>query len=212
MRITQYNLKKYLRETYKIVSQPSSQKQLDNFVPLLQRDYGEANDCTLTSMTAIIFYLSQQQLDIQTVYNFVEKTAKKYGYKGDRGTHFFTIRKIFQTALNNFSLPKAYGKYLKGAGYSFADIKAEINKGNPIILSMHNDGKDYYENHSITIVGYETYVLGKKEIPMLIVYDNWYKAISYVDYNKMSRLSSIHFSELTFKQKHTMWKQLKNLK
>ncbi len=212
MRITQYNLKEYLKETYGSASEPSSQKQLDNFVPLLQKDYGEANDCTLTSMTAIIFYLTQQKQDIKTIYSYVEKTAKKYGYRGQRGTPSITIRKIFHIALNHFGLPQAYVKYMKNLGFTFKNIKTEINKGNPIILSMADDGKGYYENHSITIIGYQIYKINKKEIPMLVVFDNWYKSISYVDYNKMSLVSSIHYSGLTFKQRHDLWKQLKNLK
>jgi hypothetical protein len=32
--------------------------KLDGFTPLLQADYGEDNDCTLTSMTAIVYFLS----------------------------------------------------------------------------------------------------------------------------------------------------------
>ncbi len=213
MRITKYNLKKYLDDTYgNRQVQPCSHKQLDGFIPLLQNDYGEANDCTLTSMTAIIFYLSEQKLAVKDIYPVVEKFAKKYGYRGNRGTPFATIRKIFQQSLATFSMPTAYAKFIKGIGYKFKNIQAEINKGNPVILSMHNDGKDYYENHSITIVGYETYKIDNKLLPMLIVYDNWYKSISYVDYNKMSRLSSIHYSELTFKQRHNLWKKFKNLK
>ena len=213
MRITKYNLKKYLDDTYgNRQVQPCSHKQLDGFIPLLQNDYGEANDCTLTSMTAIIFYLSEQKLAVKDIYPVVEKFAKKYGYRGNRGTPFATIRMIFQKSLANFKMPTAYGKYLRGIGYKFKDIKAEINKGNPVILSLDHDGKDYYDNHSITIVGYELYKINNKDVPMLIVYDNWYKAIAYVDYNKMSRFSSIHFAELTFKQRHNMWKTLKNLK
>jgi hypothetical protein len=163
-------------------------------------------------MTAIIFYLSEQKIAIQTIYDFVEKTAKKYGYKGDRGTPMITIRKIFHTALVRFGMPQAYAKYFKGVGYTFKEIKSEINKGNPLILSLNKDGQGYYENHSITIVGYELYQVKDKEIPMLIIYDNWHKTISYIDYNKMSRISTIHYAGLNFKQKHQMWKQLKTLK
>jgi hypothetical protein len=164
-------------------------------------------------MTAIIFYLSDRKADIQKVYNVVEKIAKKYGYKGEKGTPFITIRKIFHTALAQFRLPQAYAKYFKGVGFKFSHIRAEINKGNPIILSLKKDGQNYYENHSITIIGYEVYSAPNgKTVPMLIVYDNWYKVISYIDYNKMSRISTIHYSGLTFKQRHAMWKQLKNLK
>lgn len=213
MRITKNNLKKYLNETYgDHPIQLCSKKQLDNFIPLLQNDYGEANDCTLTSMTAIIFYLSEQKLAIKDIYTAVEKFAKKYGYRGNRGTPYITIRKIFQLALANFKMPTAYGKYLKNIGYKFSDIRAEIGKCNPIILSLDNDGKNYYDNHSVVIVGYELYKINNKDVPMLIIYDNWARSIAYIDYNKMSRLSSIHYSELTFKQRHNLWKKLKNLK
>ena len=211
MRITCWKVKEYLEKTYGSNFQLCSQKQLENFVPLLQKDYGEASDCTLTSMTAIIFYLSEQKTDIQTVYNYVEKTAKKYGYKGDRGTPAIMIRKIFQQSLSHFNMPQAYAKYLKGIGFTFKNIQVEINKGNPLILSLNKDGQGYYENHSITIIGYELYKVKNKEVPMLIIYDNWYKVISYIDYNKMSRIATIHYSDLTFKQRHQMWKKLKNL-
>jgi len=179
---------------------------------LLQKDYGGANDCTLTSITAIIHYLSENQIDIQTIYNFVEQFGKKYGYASNRGTPGIAITKIFQTSLAKFKMPRAYGKFVKGIGYNFSHIKAEINKGNPIILSMYSDGQDYYANHSVTIIGYKIAVVKGKEVPIITIYDNWYKAISYIDYNKLSRISSIHFSDLTFKQRHQMWKKLKNLK
>ena len=208
MRITSLNIKEYLEKTYKITSKHCSRKQLDEFVPLLQKNYGEDNDCTLTSMTAIIFFLSSQKLNIQEVYDCVEKTAKKYGYKGDRGTPALTIRKIFHVSLAHFNLPKAHGRMVKNVGFNFDTIKNEINKGNPLILSMFKDGQNYYENHSVTIVGYEIY----KGANMLIIYDNWYRSFAYVDYKKMSNISSVHYTDLTFKQKNNMWKQLKTSK
>lgn len=213
MRITQYNLKKYLKETYGSTTPIlQQQKKLDGFTPLLQADYGEASDCTLTSMTAIVNFLSYGNFAIQDVYDYTEKIAKKYGYRGTKGTPFLTIRKIFHEVLKKFKLPKANVKYAKELGYTFKTIQAEINKGNPLILSMNEDGQDYYENHSVTIIGYEYYLISGQKVPMLIIYDNWYKTISYIDYNKLSPVSTIHYSNLTFQQRFQMWRQLKNLK
>ena len=212
MSITQYSIKRYLTETYGGGAVLIQSQTLENFKPLLQKDYGEDNDCTLTSMTAIINYYTNETHKVQDIYNVVEPIAKKYLYRGTKGTPFITIRKIFQEALKKYKLPNAYVKYAKDIGFKFSNIQAEINKGNPVILSMLNDGRDYYENHSITIVGYEIYKKGSTVIPMLKIYDNWSTNYRYIDYNKLSPVCSIHYSGITFKQKFQMWRQLKNLK
>ena len=63
---------------------------------------------------------------------------------------------------------------------------------------MFNDGRNYYKNHSIVILGYETFRLkaddGKiKNVDMLIIYDNWSKNIGYVDYDLVSEISCINY-------------------
>jgi hypothetical protein len=166
---------------------------------LLQKDYGEDNDCTLTSITAIVNFLSGGKRPVQEYYDYTEQIAKKYFYRGSRGTPFLTIRKIYHEVLKHFGFSKAHARYLKDVGYKFSHIQAEINKGNPLVLSISNDGLNYYQNHSVTIVGYEIYKINNKKVPMIAIYDNWYKAISYVDYNKISTVSSIHYSEPTQK-------------
>ena len=56
--------------------------QLKNFRCLDQDHYGEDNDCTLTSLTAVIdFYLAHTK-SVPEVYATVEKIARKYGYTG----------------------------------------------------------------------------------------------------------------------------------
>ena len=54
-------------------------------MPLLQSDYGEANDCTLTSITTVI-HSWLPSLDVNMIYNQVENIAKQYGYSGVKGT------------------------------------------------------------------------------------------------------------------------------
>ena len=63
----------------------------------------------------------------------------------------------------------------------------------PIILSMKNDGRNYYVNHTVTVMGYIMVRVGNRTVPILQVLDNWTKLISYIDYNKLSAISSINF-------------------
>ena len=55
---------------------------------------------------------------------------------------------------------------------------------------MNNDGRNYYINHSVIIVGYMEYTSNCK---MLIVYDNWDESVSYIDFNKLSKISCINY-------------------
>jgi hypothetical protein len=115
--------------------------------------------------------------------------------------------------LHHYGFDSAYVGYMKNIGFKFETIKSEIHKNNPLILSVLKDGNDYYKNHSITIIGYELYRINGQLIPMLVIYDNWYSSISYVDYNKMSTIASIHYAGPTFKQKlSSWWNNLKTLK
>jgi hypothetical protein len=61
-------------------------------------------------------------------------------------------------------------------------------------LNIHNDGRDYYKNHSVVVVGFVTYQIdGGKQIHMIAVYDNWTNSIGYVDYQKLSKISSVNY-------------------
>ena len=193
MRISQQNIQQYLKDTYKGNPVRQHQRILENFTPLLQKNYGGESDCTLTSMTAIVNFLSKGKHQVQDIYNCVEKYALKYFYTGDNGTPTITTRKIFEEVSKVYKLSKPEAKYGKDLGYTFADIKKQIGHNNPMIFSMNNDGKNYYKNHSITAVGFEIWKVGNKEVHMIAVYDNWYSSISYVDYDKISVISTIHY-------------------
>ena len=183
-RINNDNLSAYLHE------QNYYQKILGNIQPLLQCDYGEANDCTLTSITTVIHsYLPS--VSINTIYNQVETIAKRYGYTGIKGTQPIIIRTIYQESLNAFKIPwHARSKYLKGIGFTWNFIKENFEHGNaPIILNLWKDGRNYYYNHTVLIIGY----LESGNKKMLAVYDNWFEDISYIDYGKLSTICSIQY-------------------
>ena len=164
------------------------QRTIGGIKPLLQNDYGEENDCTITSITTIIA-ARLPQLNIYEIYNQVETIARKYGYTGNNGTNPIVIRKVYQESLNSFGIMYSVtSKYMKGIGFTWNFIKDRIERNNqPILLNLWKDGRNYYYSHSVVIVGY-AYTHNKK---FLVVYDNWIKDYSYIDYDKLSLISSI---------------------
>lgn len=157
---------------------------------LLQKDYGKANDCTLTSLTFILQNLrNAPNTNILSIYSEVEEVASKYGYNGDKnGTNPFMIRKIM-SELNHSD--KAKCAKVKGIGFNYKKIQDILKKGHYIILNMASDGRGYYKNHSVTVIGWHEY----KNHKFLAIYDNWSTGVSYIDYDRLSYISSINWYE-----------------
>lgn len=154
---------------------------ITNFTPLLQKDYGKDKDCTLTSITAILGGNPQE------TYDKVEKIALKYGYNGDT---YGTIPIFTKSIIDKASGTKSKQGYLKNIGYSWKKIQELINNNQSIILSLNKDGRDYYKNHSVVIVGW---VILNNKTRLLKIYDNWYLTPAYIDYDKLSLISSINY-------------------
>lgn len=160
---------------------------INNIQSLLQDNYGEANDCTLTSITTVIHYFLSQE-GTYDIYKNVEKIARKHGYFGSYGTPSLMIPCVYQKSLNKYSISKKVKTfYLKDIGYTFEQIKKEIANHNPILLNLWKDGRNYYKNHTVLIVGY----LEINNYKLLVVYDNWSLGMSYIDYSLLSTTSSI---------------------
>lgn len=195
MRIYNLNLSQYLKQEYLWPDYTTVVAKIIPYFPaLLQADYGGDCDCTLTSITAIIYFLLDKKIDVNIIYNVVEQTAKKYFYKEEKGTNPLLIQRIYNLCLAYFGIKyKNNTKYLKGIGYTFKFIKQEIDAGRPIVLSLNSANNKFYQDHSITIVGYRELKYNNKTVRFLDVYDNWYKALSYVDFEDLSLISSINY-------------------
>lgn len=198
-RISSLNIQDYIAEMYPELFWDTCREVVLNDIPaLLQKDYGEVNDCTLTSLTAIGVFLKKNQKTANEIYKVVEYFAKLYGYTGTTGTNPFAIKRIFDSVLIVLSAYKdTKVRYLKNIGYNFSLIKKTLDAGTPLILSMHSDGRQYYQNHSVLIIGYKEYKLSnintQKIKRFLMVQDNWTKEVSFIDYDKLSIISSINF-------------------
>lgn len=194
-RLNSTNVEEYLKKKFNTEDVQQISSKVLHITPLLQNDYGEAGDCTLTSITTCVNYYRAGQSAIQEIYDYVEKVAKKWGYNGNIGTFPLFIQCIYNEVLKKFPCvkQKAAQRYFKNVGFNFNAIKNIINKSTPIVLSINNDGRNYYKNHSITIIGYKVFKVNKRTVNMLVVYDNWYASESYVDWDALPIIASINY-------------------
>ena len=172
-----------LQNEYKSLGQQKTRKRL--FLrSLLQDDYGEAYDCTITSMACMFG---------EAHYNEIENIARRYGYDGaSKGTNPVRIRKIMRDAARALGISgtprSAYGKTI---GWNYKTIQHLITNGIPVILNLWDDGRSYYHDHSVLIIGFEEYAHGR----FLLIFDNWSFGVSLIDYNKLCVISSINWLE-----------------
>lgn len=167
-------------------------KIISDVKPLLQNDYGGTNDCTLTAITTIIN--QDLQLPPEIIYPIVENNARKWGFRND-GTNPLFAPFIFTKSYKecNAINYKTTMRPFKEIGWNYNTIKKNINNNKPMMLSTPEDGRHYYINHSITIIGYCTFQVDNKEIPFLCIYDNWEAKMMYIDYQVLSCISTIYF-------------------
>ena len=168
---------------------PNRGKQLSRQVihlqPLLQRNYGEELDCTITSMACIFG---------EKYYGQIEAIARRYGYDGEkRGTNPLTVRRIMADFLRAHHMTgTARSEYGKGIGWRWATVKRLIARQTPVIMNLWNDGRGYYRDHTVTVIGVEEY----RKDRFLLVLDNWNESVSLIDYKKLSIISSINWVEV----------------
>lgn len=172
-------------------------KTLSNFKPLLQSDYGKDMDCSLTSITACIFYYADDitydfkdaDMKCKNIYDNIVALAENCCYNGDTyGMIPFFIKKVYNWGLSVFN-PDGYKRtksaYLKGVGFNYKTICDAIDHDMPVILSMFRCGK--YHNHTVSVIGYMS------TTKQLIIYDNWTRAQQCIKYDDISFISCINY-------------------
>lgn len=192
-RIDKNNIDFYLTELGMSDHTISEWHEIEGLTPLLQTHFGEKydGDCTLTSITEVWHFLNKGYISPEDIYEIVRNIAEsKFFFKN--GTLPIFINNICDHLGYNM---KSRTKYFKGMGFSFNSIKKIIDGGMPLILSMTWDGRDYYDNHSVTVLGYHTCVdpTTGLERHFLHVHDNWKADVSFVDFERISFFSSISY-------------------
>ena len=160
-------------------------RQVIPLQPLLQQNYGEALDCTITSLACIFS---------EKYYDVIESIARRYGYDGERcGINPLTVRRIMADFMKKQHMTgTARSGYGKGIGWRWTTVKRLIARQTPVILNLWDDGRGYYHDHTVTVIGVEEYLKDR----FLLVLDNWNESISLIDYKKLSIISSINWVDM----------------
>lgn len=159
--------------------------------PLCQSYFGSKDDgdCFLVSLINVLGVYSTKLY--KELYNDVLLIAIDNNYFSYSGVSSFNQFPFFKKAGKPYSL-KANSTLLLFT--SWKKIKKIIDDGTPIILSMYgSDGRGYYKAHSVTICGYREVEFREKTYNFLKVRDNWNTYTSYIDFNKLPKLSSCLF-------------------
>ena len=157
-------------------------RKLISLKGLLQKNYGKRLDCTLTSLACIFG---------ERYYGDIEKIAEKYGYNGDKwGTNPLAVKAIMREFMRRWGVPgKVKSAYGKGVGWTWHAVKDIVSRNIPIVLNLWKDGRGYYKDHSVVIIGAEEY----EQARFLLVLDNWHETVSLIDYGKLCIISSINY-------------------
>lgn len=190
------NVMFYIKDAYNTSTVTSvAAKTISNIQPLLQVNYNGEGDCTLISITTILCYYLEYTKSVQEIYDIIEEYAEKIFYNDNCDTIPNFIQSIINRAAAKVGLKaNSFSKNFKENGVTWDRIKKLIQGNRPVILSLSNDGREYYANHSITIVGYNEYKIdGDNIVRMLRVYDSWRETISFVDFKKIGRVCCINY-------------------
>ena len=194
-RLDDRNIVSYIRDAYNIENVSSSAARLiSNFQPVVKKDSGLTSDCTLLSISAIIDYYTKYTKSSQDIYDIVESVAEDFFYN-----RCFTIPDFIKIVIDRTLkeiniIGESHWYFYKKTDLMYNDIKTLIQKNKPIILSLVSDGREYYKDHSVIVIGYIEYNIGiNKKVRLLKVYDNCYDSISYIDYEKMDKVCCINY-------------------
>lgn len=171
---------------------------LKNIEPLLQNDYGFANDCSITTITSLIAYLTGRE-DYGNIYDIVTRNIKPRWVSNNLyGTIPLFISRIVNNTVNDLKISgvRCYSRYLKGYGFNYNKIKDILKESNaPIILNIFKANDGYYINHTVLVKGYSVYkdINSGDTVKFLMIYDNWVKRLRYIDYDKLYWISSIDY-------------------
>ena len=158
--------------------------------PNLMTDYDPpgTNNCVLTALTTIFEHWRYQGYtnipsSTYTIYNDVKTIAtNNYGYTSTGGVAWSHIGYLALDLWDYYNYPA--GSAYDDAVVTWGKITNEVNYNRPPILSLTGG---YYNNHSITVVGYKEYqrYWYDDNVEFINVYDGWDRATRYIDWDVM---------------------------
>lgn len=193
MRITSNNLQDYL-----------SPKPTENSIVLIKRHIIPSHNYLLheienEKLGSVITAINILQYFAPTMtpgilHDYIRRYGNKIGYSTKFGIIPLFNSRILNCVATDLHIKHTFRtKYIKNIGFDFKTITDLIDSRNPALLSLFNDGRNYYQRHSVVIMGYEIYDVGGVQKRLLVVCDSWSKGYSYIDYDRLSSVSSLTY-------------------
>lgn len=197
--INEAGLASYMHENYiDFVAVEEETYTLPHYQFVAQQDYGKGEqNCSLTSIMAAANYLDAGSTPDE-IYKYVRELGGLFLYTPRViGTISLFIGIMYSIVKHHFLEKNSYIKtgrgYIKGVGFSYSKICRALRSGRPIILSMLTDGRGVYKSHTVTVMGYKEYRNRRTKLQFLVLNDNWSREPRYLDFKKMSIISSIYY-------------------
>jgi len=156
----------------------SIQLTLSNF---LQSEFGNEQNCTIVAITRIFaFYRDVHEMSgiprhNASLYRHIRNIALQHGYRPGLGTPPTRIDNIMNDVLRRYNLEgQARNNYLPLS----STAKAEIDAGRPFLFNI---ATGFYANHTVTVIGYQTFTRGNETKTLFSVYDGWEPKPWFVD-------------------------------
>lgn len=178
-----YDPYSYVNDRYGSGWSLKNSKTISGVPVYLQADFGDPNNCTLSTLTMIFMYHRNYSgktnipSDKYVLYNRIKTIATTHGWTPENGTPPTKIDDIINDVWAYYGY-SGYGVNFYEPVYSAYTGQVDMNRPSSI-----NIASGYYGNHSVALVGYRTYQKSwNPDKGFLKVHDNWTTETRYIDY------------------------------
>ena len=198
-RLTKNSVINFLLNTFNMPYILIASSSVFNFQKFIYKEPILANqdESTLFSLAQLLCHYINK--DYKTVYSFLNFLLRNLTYTAATGNFQKIIKALIDKSLANFGYNNVSTyRQFKNEGFNYDLIKNLICKNTPILLTLDDDGRQYYTQHSVVIVGYAHYraIRNGQEGKLLKVVDGLSQnkcEYSYIDYDCLSRICFINF-------------------
>lgn len=176
----------------------STSKTISGVTPHLLSEWSDNNNCTLGAITTVFEYWRGKGYfnipqSVSTLYADVKAKAVALGaWSASTGTNPFLADDVVTAVWAQYNYPHGTGSNINV--WTYSSFTSQVDNNRPAVINIH-DG--YYEDHSVTLFGYQTYTKPYNTSKgFLQVYDGWKtysRYISFADfaYSTLSNITTV---------------------
>lgn len=177
---------------------------LDSFPIRPMNRFSAKNHCSLASLTGVFEYYRSRgftgipEKEDRVFQDFLTEARSNFYYLPWMGTSPFFIPSLAKWAWRSYGYRgKAQSHFrLKKPEALFDKIREEIDGDRPLIMNFLAGA---YRRHTVTCMGYRSYMNGGRKLYFALVADNWASQVRYVDLQELGPRGFFLFSLTTIK-------------